>query len=273
MGELTRDNRHMHVCMQLCCAMRAVLGSPLENGSSAGPAGEGEPALQPTVAEVQGQLPASPAAADAGSQVPQQESLLLASQGLGDLVLVGTSGQVGPVVHPLGPLPPLQGVRPFQLLAAFWLPAAAGAEASSGEGLGAAQLVAVVWAVRQRVSSHQPACCEVFALRLAVSDWSTAQLEVRAVELLRCSALPPHGAAANPALVSVLVAVDPDGGNEPQQESVAQRAAGRAVVDDDSGDVSPRTLQAAVARLAQFTSDQPAGEPPGKDLCGGHVGC
>eukprot|EP00887_Chlorella_sp_A99_P007189 scaffold2.g7189.t1 len=220
------------------------------------------PALQPTAIEVQGRPPGA-------AEAPAQPALLV-SRGLGDLALAVLPGLAppGPAAYPLRPPPPLQGARPLQLLAACWLPAAGGPSASSG----AAELVALAWTVRPPTSARQPSACEVYALMLVVpgigaaagQQQQPAGVEVRGVQLLRRSRLPPHGAAVDPACASLLLVLDPEGGGAPGEpdEAAAQRAAGgagRAAPGEggDSGDVSPRTLQAAAARLAQFTSDQP----------------
>lgn len=74
----------------------------------------------------------------------------------------------------------------------------------------------------------------------------------------------------NPATGSVLLALQPPSGGASEDEAAAQRAAAEAAGSsgagpmagdgDDEDDISPRTLQAAVARLAAFTSDEPVGE-------------
>lgn len=84
------------------------------------------------------------------------------------------------------------------------------------------------------------------------------------------SDLPPHGVLVNPATGAVLLALQPSAASV-EEEAAAQRAAaaaagarpagggGDAMEEGEEGDVSPRTLQAAVARLAAYTSEEPVG--------------
>lgn len=82
----------------------------------------------------------------------------------------------------------------------------------------------------------------------------------------------------NPATGGVLLALQPPSGGASEDEAAAQRAAAEAAGSssgagpmagdgDDDDDISPRTLQAAVARLAAFTSEEPVGEWFGAGLC------
>lgn len=92
------------------------------------------------------------------------------------------------------------------------------------------------------------------------------------------SDLPPHGVLVNPPTRAVLLALQPSAGSV-EEEAAAQRAAaaaagmrpaggggigtgggGDAMQEGEEDDVSPRTLQAAVARLAAYTSEEPVGE-------------
>lgn len=198
--------------------------------------------------------------------------MLLASTGHGDLVVVqeapgGGMSQTQPIL-PLRPAPPLQGVRPFQLLAACQL--------SCGD------VLAIAWAVRQRADS-KPAVCEVFALTLvpppgqgtAGSAWSGQPFGVGEVQLLQSATLPPYAAMCNPATGGVLLALDPaeDEAGAAAAETVnfATHAAGEGIarfpgstafpreLEEKEDDVSPRTLQAAVERLAHLTSEEVSG--------------
>lgn len=90
---------------------------------------------------------------------------------------------------------------------------------------------------------------------------------------LQLSDLPPHGVLANPATGGVLLALQPSSADA-EEEAAAQRAAapaaapaagqqGQGGMEDDDDDMSPRSLAAAVARLAAYTSEEPVGEPVG----------
>ncbi len=178
--------------------------------------------LPPSVVEVQA----------AGSSGSSRASLLLVSSGRGDVSLVvrPASGDAEPPAAagavlsapawPLRPLPPLQGVRPVHMAAAFELPqhaapAAAGGEGSSGDddisdqqqqAQHSLELCCILWAGRPR-SERQPSCCEVFAVRLAATLGSPEPaLTVVDVQLLKvrlggshahaaCHAAPLHPAA------------------------------------------------------------------------------
>ncbi|GAB4820252.1 hypothetical protein N2152v2_007298 [Parachlorella kessleri] len=232
----------------------AVLGETQQGLGSQAP--EVEAALPPSVAEV---------AIATGQQGPPGQTLLLVSRGHGDLLLMlRQAGGVGlsAAVHPLRPQAPLQGVRPFVLEAAVQVP-------DSGH------IHCVLWAVRPR-SDTQPSRCEVFAVTLALAAPAGAaqaqgssevpELQVLDVKLLRRSPMSPHGVLANPATGALLLALDPTGDGAEEATPVAARGAAaqpHAEPVDDSGDpVSPRTLQAAAARLAQYTSEEPVGPLP-----------
>lgn len=92
---------------------------------------------------------------------------------------------------------------------------------------------------------------------------------------LQLSNLPPHGVLVNPATGGVLLALQPSPADA-EEEAAAQRAAapaggaaagqrsqGGALEGMEGDDVSPRSLAAAVARLAAYTSEEPAGEALG----------
>lgn len=198
-----------------------------------------------------------PTVAAAHGHSPSQASFLLASSGRGDLHLLelhaneATALSRAPVAFPLRPTPPLHGARPFQLLAAM----------HTGPG----RFTAVVWTVSTR-EDGKPARCEVHAVSLArgESGQGPLPLHVDGVQLLRRSPLPPHAALCNPATHSILIAIDPD-----QDEDEDDGAASGAVpsstggttsnpppVEEDGVEaVSPRTLEAAVQRLAHLTSE------------------
>lgn len=157
--------------------------------------------LPPSVVEVQA----------AGTSGSSRAGLLLVSSGRGDVSLIvrPASGDAEPPAAagaalsapawPLRPLPPLQGVRPVHLAAAFELPqraapAAAAGESSSGEdnisnqqqqAQHSLQLCCILWAGRPR-SERQPSRCEVFAVRLAATLGSPEPaLTVVDVQLLK----------------------------------------------------------------------------------------
>jgi len=169
----------------------------------------------------------------AGSDFPAG-SLLLLSSGGGDVALVASpaagqqqqpqqqaadsgSAAVSPAVFPLRPAPPLQGVRPVHLAAAFVLPPAAALHAASSEQQGqqpaagaageapASPLLAIcciLWAVRPH-SSRQNSRCEVYAVRFAAAAGpAQPTLAVQAVQLLKVrrqllTSLPPASLSVN----------------------------------------------------------------------------
>lgn len=201
-------------------------------------------------------------------------SLLLLSSGQGDLSLVarpaagaqGTAALSTPV-FPLRPPPPLQGARPVHLLAAFLLPCS---QATGSDAAGTSTICCILWTPRPR-SDGQPSRCEVHAVQLAAQLAPPLRLHVEAVQLLRVSDLPPHGVLVSPAACSVLLALQPSSASL-EEEATAQRAAAAAAAasgarqqeqeggGEDAEAVSPRTLQAAVSRLAAYTSEEPVGE-------------
>lgn len=203
--------------------------------------------LYPSVAEIVS------AATDTStaSAAPQ----LLVSSGAGDLRLVTQQLDAEPVisdaVFPLRPTPPLQGVRPLHLEAAFTTPTGA--------------VVAVCWAVGRVSEGGKPAVCQVYAVTLQPL---LLQLQVVNIQLLKTSSMPPHGVLVNPYESSILIALDPkddgpsnEGGDYDDEGmgtlmNVTSNSAGGAV-DDADDPVSPRTLRAAVERLEQYTSDEP----------------
>jgi hypothetical protein len=216
--------------------------------------------LPASVAEVQ----TAPRGSDA-----QTSRQLLVSSGHGDITLVRwpLPGQQQPgdvaasvPVFPLRPAPPLQGVRPLHLLASYQLPRAAQPE-------GSADICCILWAPRPR-SQRQASRCEVYAVRLAacLAPSGPPALQVAAVQPLRVSDMPPHGVLVNPATGGVLLALQPTAAGVEEEAAdqraaaavAAERPAGRGSASSDD-DVSPRTLQAAVARLAAFTSEEPVG--------------
>jgi hypothetical protein len=146
---------HIHAFLNETPPLEKVSGSP----------------LYPTVAEVAG-VPAG-----RGVTTPP----LLTSSGHGDLRLVVTDSREGCAspsapCFPLHPTPPLQGVRPFQLLAAL------NVNVGDQEEL---NVVALAWAV-VRGGERSPSRCEVFALRLTADPADhLGALIVRGVELLR----------------------------------------------------------------------------------------
>ncbi|KAL4420811.1 hypothetical protein ABPG75_010467 [Micractinium tetrahymenae] len=258
------------------CGLPAAQHDALPGGLTAG-------SLPPSVVEVQ----------TTSSPNNSHGSLLLVSNGRGDVSLAvrpaaGHSKQpAGAVlsapVQPLRPPPPLQGVRPVHLAAAYVLPqqpaptAAGGASSSSvyddsgqqqQQAGGPLQLCCILWAGRPR-SERQPSRCEVYAVHLAAAPATPEPaLQVLGVQLLKVSDLPPHGVLVNPATGGVLLALQPSAASA-EEEAAAQRAAAPSAAaaasgnDDMEGDdVSPRSLAAAVARLAAYTSEEPVGPLP-----------
>lgn len=150
--------------------------------------------LPPSVVEVQSAAPAP----DAPTSSISASSLLLVSGGHGDVSLVvrpaatqqqpvtaGTAAATAtaPPVFPLRLAPPLQGVRPVHLAAAFQLP--------QGMGSDVIGVCCILWAARPR-SERQPSRCEVYAVQL-VAELPPAPalppaLHVRAVQLLKVCA-------------------------------------------------------------------------------------
>jgi hypothetical protein len=140
--------------------------------------------LPPSVVEVQqAQPPSGPA------------QLLLVSSGHGDvsvIVQAATESQqpmaittaaaaaLSAPIFPLRPAPPLQGIRPMHLLAAFQLPSASAAGAAEQ----AADIFCILWAPRPR-SERQPSRCEVYAVRLAALLAPVLALQVVDVQLLK----------------------------------------------------------------------------------------
>jgi hypothetical protein len=167
-------------------------------------------ALPPSVVEVQ------TAALDAGGAATS--SLLLVSGGHGDVSLVrrqpagqqqqqhqqnpsaAAAAALAPPAFPLRPPPPLQGVRPVHLVAAFQLPpppsspssspgassaSAATEAAAAAAAAAAAGICCIMWAGRPR-SERQASRCEVYAVRLvAAGAEAGAALQVQGVQLLK----------------------------------------------------------------------------------------
>ena len=166
-----------------------------------------------------------------GGPDPASPSLLVSS-GAGELSLwrlpsgAAPAECLAPPAAPLRPAPPLRGVRPLQLCAAAY----------DAHG----RIVAVVYAVRGS-SAAVPACCEIYCLTLELPRAPDADaLAVAEVQFLQKSRIPPHGALCNP------------------------HTGADAEAADDDADLSPRTLQAAAARLAHLTSEEvegPTGVP------------
>ncbi|KAL6762933.1 hypothetical protein V8C86DRAFT_2432243 [Haematococcus lacustris] len=188
---------------------------------------------------------------------------VLLSLGCGDLRLIRVQqGQLlwaTAALHPLRPPPPLAGVRALKLETAFWSP--------TGE------LCCVVWAVGSK-SSTQPAACQPLS-----APEPAPSLQVTGVRLVGASCLPPHCTLPSPGGEAVVLGLDPVGcegaggelGGGPAASAPAvggppsSGAAGGADLDRgdmEEDDMDPRTLEAAAARLAQYTSDQPVGNLP-----------
>lgn len=210
----------------------------------------GLPAAQqetPPAGLTAGSLPASVVEVQtAGSLDSSTGGLLLVSSGRGDVSLAvrPAPGHAEPPAAagvllsvpawPLRPPPPLQGVRPLHLAAAFVLPqqlasAAAGGQIISGSNDGGGQqqqaprsleLCCILWAGRPR-SEQQPSRCEVYAVRLAAAlGGAEPSLQVAAVQLLKvrrgllrplqgmqsCSAQLPCSAPFFPAVPAVVLA-------------------------------------------------------------------
>ncbi|KAL3133777.1 hypothetical protein ABBQ32_008257 [Trebouxia sp. C0010 RCD-2024] len=125
------------------------------------------------------------------------------------------------------------------------------------------QIQAVAWTIRQK-SVSGPARCEIYLITLSFrSDAADAKLQTEAVRLLQVTALPPHAVVVQPEFQSILIAAsgpEATAGSAAGPAPLAPRSGVAADDDDDVDRVSPRTLKQAADRLAQFTSDQPAGE-------------
>ena len=158
--------------------------------------------LPPSVVEVQ-----TAAAPEAAAAAP---SMLLLSSGHGDVSLVvrppadntqagggAASPTLAPPAFPLRPVPPLQGVRPVHLAAAFVLPpaaegegaGAAGAAAAAAAGAAAFDMCVLFWAARPH-GERRPSRCEVYAARLAAQLGPAPSLAVLSVQLLRVGGVP-----------------------------------------------------------------------------------
>ncbi|KAK9814392.1 hypothetical protein WJX72_005099 [[Myrmecia] bisecta] len=225
---------------------RSVIGSLLQTLSEAA-----TPSNTPfTTLRRPGEAPAMP--------MPSQEVAgrqLLVSTGQGDLVLVSAPDPgadadtlVSEVVFPLRPPAPQRGVRTFTLEAAY--------QVSPGV------IRCIMWAVRGKQGPH-PARAEVFLVTLQQTagnnNQSGAGLSVLASHMVKASPLPPHGALVSPAADGFVLVLHP--GQERESAAVllpppAPRAGGGSDGEAEEA-VSPRTLQQAAARLAQYTSEQP----------------
>ncbi|PSC70698.1 hypothetical protein C2E20_5843 [Micractinium conductrix] len=246
-------------------ALRRVCGVPAPHETEVG--GLSTSQLPPSAVEVQA----------AGGPT----GLMLVSAGRGDVALAlaqprpgqqppAAAAALSAAAWPLRPAPPLQGVRPVHLAAAFVMPPqATGGAAPSGsdQQQATADVCCIMWAPRPR-SQRQASRCEVYAMRLAATLAPHPALAVRSVQLLKVSDLPPHGVLANPATGGVLLALQASAEGA-EDEAAAQRIAaaaaaqpGHAAGGDDDDDVSPRSLAVAVACLQAYTSDEPAGPLP-----------
>lgn len=155
--------------------------------------------LPPSVVEVQ----VAAAHSDAAAASSGDARLLLMSGGDGGVTLVvrpSADQQKGAAVPPyvrtsaavlpLRPAPPLQGVRPVHLAAAFRLPPTAADAGQETEGILAGfDMCCILWAARPRCG-RRPSRCEVYAVRLSAQLGLGAALEVREVQLLKVGGEP-----------------------------------------------------------------------------------
>lgn len=200
-----------------------------------------------------------------------------------------TSQPLAQPINPLRPRAPLQGIRTFQLLSAMQLSLTKEIVVilwAVRRGEGTIPAACEIYAMTlTHTSTHLPTSAE--GDPSSTSPSSSGTLEVAEVQLLHRSSMPPHGALCNPANSGILIASAPveekdedaahkgglrivnsntltpagienlvlnsDGGRGGNAQGTTQ---GNTLIDDEDGDdISPRTLQAAVARLSQLTSE------------------
>ncbi|KAJ9510463.1 hypothetical protein QJQ45_015923 [Haematococcus lacustris] len=249
------------------------------------------------VAPPPGSTPCRP---DDSPRLPGDDTYdVLLSLGCGDLRLIRVQqGQllwVTAALHPLRPPPPLAGVRALKLETAFWSPTgelccvvwAVGSKSSTQPAACQVYLITLACvpatpaAPATPPTSHPPASNGLHPpLTQPLSAPEPApSLQVTGVRLVGASCLPPHCTLPSPRGEAVVLGLDPLGcegaggelGGGPAASAPAvggplsAGAAGGADLDRgdmEEDDMDPRTLEAAAARLAQYTSDQPVGNLP-----------
>ena len=165
-----------------------------------------------------------------------------------------TTGPCRVVAGPLYPLPctpPLRTVYPLCLEAAW-------TSASSLDTPDSFSLCVAAWTLHGGGgdAAPQPPCeVHVFTLccQLGGADWD---VRVQDAARVQTSSLAPFAVAVDLHQQRLALATCPPSTIQEAVHGWGQRAVDHNGVDqDDDGDVDPRTLQEAVQRLAQFTSD------------------
>eukprot|EP00884_Botryococcus_braunii_P017203 jgi/Botrbrau1/4166/Bobra.0192s0033.1 len=189
--------------------------------------------LNPTISVVEGTT---------SSATEECGSFLLISTGDGDLQLCNlktTGADLSQRVYPLLARPPLVGCRSFCVEAAYLC--------SPGE------IRAVVWGVLPK-TDIAPAQFDAHVVTLQY-EVEPLMLRITSIQLLCLTEYPLHAVIPDPANDGVVVAASPMTDSLRTQQH--HNWGGRREEDDD--DVSPRTLQAAAARLAKYTSEEEGG--------------
>ncbi|KAK9828425.1 hypothetical protein WJX81_006769 [Elliptochloris bilobata] len=138
---------------------------------------------------------------------------------------------------------PLARAQPFILEAAYELQGS--------------DMRCILWSIQPR-SGGQLAHCEIYVVTLRCPAGPEAELALLSSELVARTSVPPQAVLVDAEADAFALVAAPLQAPAAAAGAAAP-AGGAAAMEDDRDAVSPRTLQQAVARLAQFTSEGPPG--------------